>query len=193
MHDRNRKRLKEIYKLKILMASAHQFYLKSIRDALDATLNLRFTPSQLVERQTHPEIEFQDNPKLMMKPLLLSRSEQEKCLIEAAINSVRISISIKKNQEIEVLLTHMLERFLALRADKFEILRKKPAVEGYDFSFLVTDDHMAKFKKEEIINFILEFIQGIDKEINDMKLAIITQSRVAAAFFTNAIANNKID
>ena len=86
----------------------------------------------------------------------------------------------------------MMERFLALRADKFSIMRKKPAVEGYDFSFLITDEHLIKFKKEELINFILEFIQGIEKEINDMKLAIITQSRLAAAYFTNAIANNPI-
>ena len=82
-------------------------------------MNLRYFPSQLVERQTHPEIEFQDNPKLLMAPLLISKSEQEKCLVEASINSVRISIAIKKNQEIEVLLTHMLDRFLSLRADKF--------------------------------------------------------------------------
>ena len=113
-------------------------------------------------------------------------------MVEASINSVRVSIAIKKNQEIEVLLTHMLERFLSLRADKFQIMRKKPAFEEYDFSFLITDEHLVKFKKEEIINFILEFIQGIDKEINDMKLAIINQTRIAAAFFTNAISNNPI-
>ena len=93
-----------------------------------------------------------------MRPLLIAKSETEKCLIEASINSVRISITIKKAQEIEILLTHMLERFLSLRADKFQIMRKKPAHEGYDFSFLITDEHLMKFKKEEIINFILEFI-----------------------------------
>ena len=108
-----------------------------------------------------------------MNPLIISKSEQERCLIEASVNSVRVSISIKKNQEIEILLTHMLERFLSLRADKFQILRKKP-VDGYDYSFLVTDEHLQKYKKEELVNFILEFIHGIDKEINDMKLAIIT-------------------
>ena len=111
--------------------------------------------------------------------------------MESSVNSVRISINIKKNQEIEELLTHMLDRFLSLRADKFLILRKKP-IEGYDFSFLITEEHLQKFKKEEMINFILEFIQGIDKEINDMKLAIITQSRLAATYFTNAIANNPL-
>lgn len=52
----------------------------------------------------------------------------------------------------------MLERFLSLRADKFSIMRKKPAYENYDFSFLITDEHLSKFKKEELINFILEFI-----------------------------------
>ncbi len=62
-------------------------------------------------------------------------------MVEASVNSVRISFSIKKNQEIEILLTHMLERFLSLRADKFQILRKKP-IEGYDFSFLITDEHL---------------------------------------------------
>jgi len=126
-----------------------------------------------------------------MNPLVISRSDQEKTLVEASVNSVRISINIKKNQEIEELLTHMLDRFLSLRADKFLILRKKP-IEGYDFSFLITEEHLQKFKKEEMINFILEFIQGIDKEINDMKLAIITQSRLAATYFTNAIANNPL-
>ncbi len=154
-------------------------------------MNLRYFPSQLVERQTHPEVEFQDNPKLLMNPLVISRSEQEKTLIEASVNSVRISLCIKKNQEIEELLTHMLDRFLSLRADKFQILRKKP-IADYDFSFLITEEHLQKFKKEELINFILEFIQGIDKEINDMKLAIITQSRLAATYFTNAIANNPL-
>ena len=104
---------------------------------------------------------------------------------------MRISFAVRKNQEIEVLLTHMLERFLSLRADKLQILRKV-AIEGYDFSFLITDEHLMRFKKEELINFILEFIQGIDKEINDMKLAIMTQTRLAATFFTNAVSNNDI-
>lgn len=93
-----------------------------------------------------------------MKPLVISKSDQEKCLIEASINSVRISLATKKNQDIEELLTRMLERFLALRADKFAIMRKKPAHEDYDYSFLITDDHLQRYKKEELINFILEFI-----------------------------------
>ena len=175
------------------MALSAQNYLKQIRDTLEATLNLRYFPSQLVERQVHPEVEFQDNQKLLLSPILIARSEFEMTLIESSINSTRISVAIRKGLEVEVLLTHMLERFMSLRADKFEILRKKPAHENYDFSFLVSDDHLQLYKKEELINFILEFIQGIDKEISEMKLAVVNQSRQAACFFTNGLANNKLE
>lgn len=82
---------------------------------------------------------------------------------------------------------------MALRADKFEILRKKPAHADFDFSFLIADEHLLKFKKEELINFLLEFIQGIDKEISEMKLSVINHSRMAACFFTNGLAGNKIE
>lgn len=69
-------------------------------------------------------------------------------------------------------------------------MRRKPAETKYDFCFLITEEHLAKYKKEELINFVLEFIQGIDKEIQDMKLAIITSTRQAAFFYSNTLANN---
>ena len=125
-----------------------------------------------------------------MQPITISRNEFETCLIEGSINSVRISFSIKKN-EVENLLTHMLQRFFALRADRFKIMRRTPADPAkFDFSFLITEDHLSKYKKEELINFILEFMQGIDKEISEMKLTIMNQSRIAASYFTNSLANN---
>ena len=172
------------------MTTSAQSYLKGISDSLDAVLNLRSFPSQLVERQIHPEVEFQDNPRLVMAPILIHKSEMECCLIEPSINSVRISIAIKKGLEIEHLLTRMLERFMALRADKFEILRKKPKSEDYDFSFLISADHMQKYTKAELINFVLEFVAGIEKEISEMKLNVINHARVSAGFFVNAISNN---
>ena len=125
--------------------------------------------------------------------MFVAKTEHEMCKIETSINSVRISIKIRKPQEIEVLIVAMLERFMALRADKFEILRKKPASPDFDFSFLVSADHLQRYRKEEIINFILEFIQGIDKEINEMKLEVVNHARVAVNFFVNACSNNKID
>lgn len=171
------------------MAQTLQNYLQSIRDALDASLCLRFMPSQEVERQSHPEIEFGDSEKLLMRKITICRNEFESCLIEASVNSCRISFCIKKN-EIESLLANMLQRFFALRADKFKIMRRKPAESKYDFCFLITEEHLAKYKKEELINFVLEFMQGIDKEIQDMKLAIITSTRQAAVYYSNSIAGN---
>ena len=120
---------------------------------------------------------------------MICKSDQEACLIESSINSVRISIKIKKGMEIEHLLTRMLERFMSLRADRFEIFRKKPAHEGYDFSFLISAAHLLVYRKEELINFVLEFVAGIDKEINELKLDVINSARFAANFFTTACSN----
>ena len=94
--------------------------------------------------------------------------------IETSVNSIRISVMIKKTQGIGELLTHLMGRFVALRADKFNIIRKKPAHEGYDFSFLITEHHLEDLKKEEIINFIINFIVGIEKDITDLKSLIST-------------------
>ena len=55
------------------MTTTHQNYLQTVRDALDASLNLRFMPSQEVERQSHPEIEFAESPKLLMQPITICR------------------------------------------------------------------------------------------------------------------------
>ena len=101
---------------------------------------------------------------------------------------MRISFAVKKN-EIEHLLTHMLQRFFALRADRFKIMRRVPADPAkFDFAFLITEDHLAKYKKEELINFILEFIQGIDKEIQEMKLLVISNCRTATGFYTQTLS-----
>jgi len=54
-------------------------------------------------------------------------------LIEASINSVRVSIKIKQVDDIENILVHKFTRFLTQRAESFRILRRKP-VPGYDIS-----------------------------------------------------------
>ena len=86
----------------------------------------------------------------------------------------------------------MLARFMELRADKFEILRRKPVDADYDFSFLISADHLQVYKKEEIVNFILEFINGIGKEINEMKLNVMNQSRIASTFYVQGASNQPI-
>ena len=84
-------------------------------------------------------------------------------MIEGSINSVRVSFLIRKGDpanpegSVEVLLAKMYNSFLALRAERFKIFRKKP-MDGYDFSFLITEDHLTKYKKENLVNFIVQFI-----------------------------------
>jgi actin related protein 2/3 complex subunit 4 len=63
-------------------------------------------------------------------------------------------------------------------------------MDGFDYSFLITEDHLSKYKKEELINFVLSFIQGIEKEIMDLKLNINSQCGTAAKYFATMLANN---
>ena len=46
----------------------------------------------------HPEIEFAESEKLLMRTITICRNEHETCLIEGSVNSCRISFSIKKNE-----------------------------------------------------------------------------------------------
>lgn len=47
-------------------------------------------------------------------------------LVEKSINSARISIKIKKMDDLDRLLCHKFAAFLTQRAEKFMILRRKP-------------------------------------------------------------------
>lgn len=64
--------------------------------------------------------------ELLLNPVVISRNEKEKVLIESSINSVRISISIKQADEIEKILCHKFMRFMMMRAENFIVLRRKP-------------------------------------------------------------------
>ena len=61
-----------------------------------------------------------------MKPILICRTDRERCLIEPSINSLRISIKIKQVDEMETVLCRNFSRFLMQRAESFAILRRKP-------------------------------------------------------------------
>mmetsp|Transcript_18128 Transcript_18128/g.14669 ORF Transcript_18128/g.14669 Transcript_18128/m.14669 type:complete len:121 (-) Transcript_18128:131-493(-) len=116
------------------MANTLKPYLDCISHTLEASMCLRNFPSQVVERHNKPEVEMRESKELCLNSLKICRTEQEKCLIEPSVNSVRISIGIKQSDDIEELLTHKFARFLEQRAEQFIILRRKP-LEGYDLSF----------------------------------------------------------
>jgi actin related protein 2/3 complex, subunit 4 len=116
-------------------------YLDACRTTLTAATCLRNFPSQTVERHNKPEVEIRlvyllespslidlhtsGNKELLLQPLTISRTENERVLIEPSINAVRVSIKIKQADEIEIILCRKFTAFLMQRAEQFIIMRRK--------------------------------------------------------------------
>ncbi|CAI5446037.1 unnamed protein product [Caenorhabditis angaria] len=164
------------------MSATLQPYLEAVRHTLEAALCLEQFSSQVVERHNKPEVEVQTSKELLMTPVVVARNKQEKVLIEPSVNSVRISIAIKQSDEIEKILCHKFTRFMCQRADNFFVLRRKP-LPGYDISFLITASHTEAMFKHKLVDFLLHFMQEIDKEISEMKLSLNARARVSAEEF----------
>lgn len=58
--------------------------------------------------------------------MIIARNEEEKVLIEGSVNSVRVSVRIKKSDELDRVLARRFLRFLTQRAENFIVLRRKP-------------------------------------------------------------------
>ncbi|BFZ08573.1 hypothetical protein BsWGS_11612 [Bradybaena similaris] len=164
------------------MASTLKPYLTAVKETLNAAICLQNFDSQMVERHNKPEIEIKVNKELLLTPIVISRNEREKVLIESSINSLRISIAIKQADEIEKILCHKFTRFMMMRAENFTILRRKQ-IEGYDISFLITNFHTEQMHKHKLVDFIIHFMEEIDKEINFLKLAVNSRARICAEEF----------
>ena len=108
------------------------------------------------------------------------------------MNSIRVSIKIKQADEIENILVHKFTRFLTQRAEAFFILRRKAIKvgvpmkpsrlppddnQGYDISFLITNFHMEEMLKHKLVDFIIQFMEEVDKEISEMKLFVCIFAR----------------
>ncbi|KAL1628933.1 Arp complex subunit [Diplodia seriata] len=177
------------------MSQSLRPYLQCVRSSLTAALSLSNFASQASERHNVPEIEAQSSPEVLLNPLTVSRNENERVFIEPSINSVRISLKIKQADEIEHILVHKFTRFLTQRAESFFILRRKaikvrrlPLVglkAGYDISFLITNFHTEEMLKHKLVDFIIQFMEEVDKEISEMKLFLNARARfVAESFLT---------
>jgi len=164
------------------MAQTLAPYLNAIRATLTAAMCLENFASQVVERHNKPEVEARQNKELLMNPLVISRNKNERTLIEASINSIRVSVKVKQADDLEQILCKKFMRFLFQRAENFVILRRKP-VEGYDISFLITNSHTEAMYKHKLVDFVIQFMEDIDKEISDMKLSVNTRARVVAQEF----------
>ncbi|CAF1208292.1 unnamed protein product [Rotaria magnacalcarata] len=163
-------------------ASAHQPYLDAIRATLQASFCIENFESQVVERHNKPEVEVKSSKQLLLNPVVIGRNQNEQILIEGSINSVRISIAVKQADDLEKIICKRLMRFMMQRADDFYILRRKP-VNGYDISFLVTNFHAENMYKHRLVDFIIYFVEEIDKEISKMKLDVSSRARMCADEF----------
>jgi len=164
------------------MAATLKPYLTAVRHTLTAAMCLEDFSSQVVERHNKPEVEVRTSKELLLTPVIISRNEKEKVLIEASINSIRVSIAIKQADEIEKILCHKFMRFMMMRAENFVILRRKP-VQGYDISFLITNHHTEAMFKHKLVDFVITFMEEIDREISEMKLAVNARARIVAEEF----------
>ena len=163
------------------MVESYKPYLTIIRDTLEQALCLRNFPSQLYEKINRPQVEVKENAELTSKPIIISRNESEKVEIETSINSVRVNVAVKKYQEIDKLVVGIYSKYLMNRANQLNVLRKV-AKDGFDISFLITNFTLENYKKEDIIDFIIEFIQDFTKEVTDMKMTVNSQSRFATTY-----------
>ncbi|KAH3682101.1 hypothetical protein WICPIJ_006904 [Wickerhamomyces pijperi] len=166
------------------MSQSLRPYLATVRASLQAALCLQDFSSQLVERHNRPEIEAQKTVEAILNPMMISRNENERILIETSVNSIRLSLKIKQVDDIETILVSKFTRFLMSRAENFFILRRVP-VQGYDISFLITNFNTEVLIKEKLVDFIIEFMEDVDKEISEMKLFINARARfIAEAYLT---------
>ncbi|KAJ2716877.1 Arp complex subunit [Coemansia spiralis] len=161
------------------MSNTLRPYLNAVRSTLTAAMCLENFASQIVEKHNVPEVEAGSTREVLLNPVVVSRNENEQVLIESSINSVRVSIRIKQADDIERILAHKFTRFLMMRAESFIILRRVP-VKNYDISFLVTNFHTEQMFKHKLVDFIIEFMEEVDKEISEMKLSINARARIVA-------------
>lgn len=45
-------------------------------------------------------------------------------------------------------------------------------MQGYDISFLITNFHTEEMLKHKLVDFIIQFMEEVDKEISEMKLFV---------------------
>lgn len=168
-------------------------YLEQVRSQLEGSLLAiakQRPPSRSSEPPNYPEVELGIGEPA--EPILVRRSEKETVLLERSSNSVRLSIGMKQADELEGYLCEKFSKFMMRRAEKFFILRRK-AIEGYNISFLISNEQVqSDLQVQQVCDFVLFFMQEIDKEISDMKIDINARSRDIAEEFYRSLLQTEI-
>ena len=60
---------------------------------------------------------------------------------------------------------------------------------GYDISFLITNIHTEQMYKHKIVDFVIHFMEEIDREISEMKLSMNARARTCAEEFLKRVCN----
>jgi actin related protein 2/3 complex subunit 4 len=171
------------------MATSHRDYHDAVRAALESAFALRSAPSKKMSGENRAEVEYADAPSLLMPSAEITRgcAEDGACLIERAVNSARVSVRVRQCDELEEILARALCKSLGRRADAFEVLRRAP-VEGYDVSFLVLLAHAERMEAKGLVDFVVTFMEDVDKEISEQKLSVSSRGRTVAAAYLKQFA-----
>lgn len=61
-------------------------------------------------------------------------------------------------------------------------------LKGYDISFLITNFHTEQMYKHKLVDFVIHFMEEIDKEISEMKLSVNARARIVAEEFLKNVS-----
>lgn len=59
--------------------------------------------------------------------------------------------------------------------------------QGYDISFLITNFHSESMLKHKLVDFIIQFMEDVDKEISEMKLSLNARARIVAESYLSTV------
>lgn len=65
-------------------------------------------------------------------------------------------------------------------------------LQGYDISFLITNFHTEQMYKHKLVDFVIHFMEEIDKEISEMKLAANARARICSEEFLKRVSKKYV-
>jgi actin related protein 2/3 complex subunit 4 len=63
---------------------------------------------------------------------------------------------------------------------------------GYDISFLITNFHGESMLKHKLVDFIIQFMEDVDKEISEMKLSLNARARIVAESYLSTVSRDYV-
>lgn len=64
--------------------------------------------------------------------------------------------------------------------------------QGYDISFLITNFHSESMLKHKLVDFIIQFMEDVDKEISEMKLSLNARARIVAESYLSTVSSHVV-